>query len=605
MKPLSFIILLMLSPFVLARPLPASTAETMPLSEVRAGMKGEWETIVSGIKTERYGFEVVGIVPNFIGPKRSVILALATDASQILSGPVAGMSGSPCYIDGKLVGAYAYGYTWPKEQTLIGITPISYMLEAFEKEEQRHELARYSQVRSSSQDASFQERLAAWGDLERIEALLEGKAKAKTPEAREAALTPLPTPLFTSGISMQAMEPFAKALRALGLEPMAAPVGSADHLDASAIAPGSALAGVLVDGDFRMAAVGSVTWREGDQFLAFGHPFFGTGDVEIPAAPAEILTVVQSIPRSFKLGNIGPIVGSIQQDRLSAISGELGLIPAMTELSCAVTASDGVTRSYSGKMFRDRSLTPFITAIGIFQSLLGTMENADEQTLTLAAEYTIEGHEPFRMTRTVTGTSAPAQLAIEQWLLASLLMNNPFSEADIPSISFNIEQKLGREQTTLEAVRQLSGQVDAGEPWRLGLTLGRYLEEAERQSISVPIPEGTANEELTVFIGDAYAADRLQRGRSNRDITSFEGLLDALRGSRSNEKAYVLLLRPAPGLRIDGQEMPALPPSARLLLDSPRQDGTSVSSQWQTIWEDAIEFPGVFTGSHFIKLKVR
>lgn len=585
-------------------PTPGSTP-TMPLSEIKPGMKGEWETVINGSGMQRFHFEVVGVVPNFVGPKRPAILALATDASQILSGPVAGMSGSPCYIDGKLVGAYAYGFTWPKEQALIGITPIEDMFETIDKEAQRSDSPVASQTRRARPGASFQDRLAAWGDLDKVRALLAGKDASETATEGEAALTPLPTPLFASGISARALEPFAPALSALGLEPMAAPVGSAPDLDASALDAGAPLAGVLMDGDFRMAAVGTVTWRDGDTFLAFGHPFFGTGDVEIPAAPAEVLTVVQSVQRSFKLSNVGEIVGSIRQDRLTAVYGELGHMAPTTQVNYDVAASDGETRAYAGKMFRDRSMSPMLCAIGLFESLMGTMEFAEEQTLSLRATYAIEGQEPLVLERTGTGPSAAAGLAIEQWLLLSLLMDNPFAEPVITDIHFEVGQNLGWEETTLEAVRKLSGEARADRPWSLGLTLARYLQPSLQRTVDIPIPAGADGEDLTVFVGDATAADRLERGWSGASVTSFDGLLDYLRGSRSNDRAYVFLLRRAPGLRIDGQTLPALPPSARLLLDNERVATTADASQWQTLWEQALEVPGVFTGSYFLNLKVR
>ncbi len=577
----------------------------MPLAEIEPGMKGEWETVIDGTRTQRFGFEVVGVVPNFIGPKRPAILALATDASQILSGPVAGMSGSPCYIDGKLIGAYAYGFTWPKEQALIGITPIGDMFETLDKEAQRGDAPITAQAHRVLPGAGFQARLEAWCDLEKARALLTGMKAPERSAEGEAALSALPTPLFASGVSGRALEPFAPALSALGVEPMAAPVGSASGLDASSVAAGTALAGVLMDGDFRMAGVGTVTWREGDTFLAFGHPFFGTGDVEIPAAPAEVITVVQSVQRSFKLSNVGEVVGSIRQDRLTAISGELGRMAPTTPVSYRVAGSDGQTRDYSGRVFRDRSFSPLITAIGLFESLLSTMEFAEEQTLTLHVRYAIDGHEPLVMERTATGPSAAASLAIEQWLLLSLLMDNPFTEPVISDISFEIEQNLGWEETTLEAVRSLSGTAQPGQSWNLGLTLGRYLKEPLRESIAIPIPEGTDAENLTVFIGDADSADRLERGWSSGHISSFDGMLDFLRDSRSNEKAYVLLLRPASGLHIDGQDLPALPPSARMLMDNERVVTSNTTSRWQTLWEQAVEVPGVFSGSYFMKLNVR
>ena len=256
----------------------------LPLSEIKAGMRGEWHTVVSGTRIDSFPMEVVGIVENFIGPQRPVIICKALDATNILTGPVAGMSGSPVFIDGKLIGAYAYGFLWPKEQSLFGVTPIEDMLEV-----------------ESNYPPVFKH--AGTNGLTRAEAgadpqwLATPASAASLPPLAtlQSAMKPLPTPLFVSGVSERTLRKFAPQLAGLGLEVMQAPSGRASHNIDNDLKPGTPVAGVLMSGDFHFAGTGTVTWRKGNRILAFGHPFLQSGPAEMPMASAEILTVVQSV----------------------------------------------------------------------------------------------------------------------------------------------------------------------------------------------------------------------------------------------------------------------------------------------------------------------
>lgn len=592
----------------------AGAESHMPLDEVQPGMTGYWETVVSGTTVERFQFEVVGIVPHFIGPGRSAILARATEESQIVSGPVAGMSGSPCYIDGRLVGAYAYGYTWPKQQTLIGITPIADMMEAFDKERLRRDAestgkgARASSVGGGR--SSWLARAGALGDWEQAQALL---AAGRTgPEGTFHAtreilpgVQPLPTPFFTSGLSAGAWEPFTAAFEALGMVPMAgAGAGQAAGLTEADIGPGTALAGVLMDGDFRFAAVGTVTWREGDEVLAFGHPFMSMGDVSIPMAPAEVVVVVQSLARSFKLANVGPITGSLRQDRLSAVTGDIGKAAPLTPVSYRVLGADGVKRDYGGRLLQDRYFSPLLASVALLQTMRQTMETADDLTYRYRAVLEIEGGEVLEIRRTATGDRGPVALAMDQWLMLSLVTDNPFEEGRFESLEIDVEVSQGWELSSLGGLRVMSGEARSGEDFEVALLLNHYHGGMSRETVRVPIPRGLKGQELTLFVGDAAAANRLSGQASLYTVNSFEGLLNVLRGQRANDGIYLKLLRPMHGLRIEGESLPGLPPSVSLLMDNARNRQPVEQDTWLVLWETRLDAGGVFEGSHRMPVPV-
>ena len=386
----------------------------MPLSDIKPGMTGEWHTVVSGTRIDSFPMQVVGIAENFIGPQRPVIICKALDPTNIFTGPVAGMSGSPVFIAGKLIGAYAYGFTWPKQQALIGVTPIEAMLEV----ENGYPPA------SQFPGTNGQVRVVATADPQWLAAPTDG-ANLPSLATLQSAMKPLPTPLFVSGVSERTLKRFSPQLAALGLDVMQAPSGTVTHNIDNDLKPGSPLAGVLMSGDFHFAGTGTVTWRNGNRILAFGHPFLQSGPTEMPMASAEILTVVQSLARSFKLSNTGPVIGSIYQDRLTAIAGEIGRRVPTTHFEVQLQAPGGRERHFQAEMFQNQMFSPILSAIGLLESLYDTMESEEKQTIFMETTLEIEGHVPVKLSEAASGEDAAYLLAFRQRNLYESLLNNP------------------------------------------------------------------------------------------------------------------------------------------------------------------------------------
>ena len=303
--------------------------------------------VVSGTRIDSFPMEVVGVAENFIGPQRPVIICKGLDATNKLTGPVAGMSGSPVYIDGKLIGAYAYGFLYPKDQDLFGVTPIEDMLEVE---------SNYPPTSAPSGKSGLAQTEA--GPAPRWTTSPVLAAGLPSLETLQSTMKPVPTPLFVSGISERTLARFKSRIEEQGLELMQAPSGRATHDFDNDLKPGSAVSGVLMSGDFDFAGTGTVTWRHGNRILAFGHPFLQNGPIEMPMASAEILAVVQAVTRSFKLPNIGPVVGSIYQDRLTAIAGEIGRTSPTTHFELHLESVGGRERLFQGEMFEHERLPP-------------------------------------------------------------------------------------------------------------------------------------------------------------------------------------------------------------------------------------------------------
>ncbi|MEM9227265.1 MAG: hypothetical protein AAGA45_04800 [Verrucomicrobiota bacterium] len=570
---------------LVARAVEISTP-TMPIEEIKPGMQGEWKTVVKGTEVETFRFEVLGTARNYIGPERDVIIAKALDESQILSGPVGGMSGSPCFIDGKLIGAYAYGYTWPKEQAIIGITPIADMLETFGKEQHR----KTEDSSASPQIKTPPGQAAQWQAQ-------SGHAQLATLDL-ESVLQPLPTPLAISGFSAQTLSAFSEEMAERGLEPVQAPIGFTTELTSSSIDTASPVAGVLMSGDFSSAGVGTVTWREGDQVLAFGHPFFGFGDEEMPMAPAEIITVIQSVARSFKLSNVGPIVGTIYQDRLTAIAGEIGRMPRTTELSYTVRSPGEVERTFTGELYRSKIFSPLFAAMGLMESMLFTMEAGNEQTFYTTITLHLEDYEPIVMEQVGSGPNAARGVATQLMQAYGQLVDNPFASAEIKRVEADIRTVDSWVLGGLHGIQNLSGNLQPGDLMHLAITVNNFQDERSRHRVSIPIPEGTSGEELLIFVGDADAAERLEREQVAATVDSLDGIVDYLRKSRSNGNVYVKLLQRAQGLNLNGQRLDALPLSVRNLLSSRESPTMMTDNRYISLWETEISMPGRFDYSH-------
>lgn len=569
----------------------ADSTPIMPLSEIKPGMTGEWHTTVAGSRVDSFPMQVVGVAENFIGPQRPVIICKALDATNRFTGPVAGMSGSPVFIDGKLIGAYAYGFLWPKDQALIGVTPVEFMLEV----ETNYPPAAHPA------GANGMARGEAAADPHWLVAPAAG-ANLPSPATLQSVMRPLPTPLFVSGVSERALQKFAPRLAALGLDMMQAPSGRASHDIDNDPKPGQPLAGVLMSGDFDITGTGTVTWRNGNRILAFGHPFLQSGPADMPMASAEILTVVQSVQRSFKLSNTGPIIGTIYQDRLTAIAGEIGRKPDTTHFEVRLEAPGGKERLFQGEMFQNQMLTPTIAAISLLGSIYDSMESEEEQTLYLDSTLDIAGRKPVKLSDAATGEDAGYLLAINQLILYESLLGNPCEFPNVKSLTFHVRMVDGWKSSRVDSLEMDQNEIKPGGTLHAVIGLRNYRGEPSSIPVSVPIPVDLRASQVQLFVGDADAALRMDEPPRIPPQT-LDQVLDRLRLTRSHQNICVKLLQTAPGLSVEGKNLPDLPPSVVAQFASPNSNTEKATLSRITLWET--NFPAVGTFSGQITLPVR
>lgn len=557
--------------------LSAETApEIFPLSEVEVGQTGVWRSVVQGAEIREFELRILGVVDNFAGPNHPVILAEALDAENILSGPVAGMSGSPVYIDGRIAGAYAYGYVWPKEQAVIGITPIEQMLEIFDLPESPEHL-----------------RPAA--------AMTMARAGTSPDAPGTPQLQAVPSPLMFSGFSAVTVGTFREQLEDLGFVPSAAPVGGSDAIGLD-LRPGAPIAGVLMRGDFSAAATGTITWTDGQRLLAFGHPFLQAGAVELPLAGADIITVVRNLRSSFKLANIGPPEGRLFQDRLTGIAGERGEIPPMAGLRLSLETGSEESVEFGAELWPHPQFLPLLTAMALLEATNQTLYREDEQTLRLTGMLRLADGTELPLDARAAGAGAGQQLALGLLFRLRALVDNAFSPLGVADVEIAIEAVPGVRAAVLRQVELGTTRPRAGAKLPVRLRTMDYRGEGQTFSIDVPLPEHLVpGQEVELRVVDAAGANSLVRA-SRRSANAVGDLLADWRATRPEGFVYIFLTTGEQAPEIDGQSLPGLPPSIRATLGAAGTDFVVADGGLDVLWEGSVPVAGVFSGQDTITL---
>jgi len=493
---------------------PASP-EAMALSEVKAGQRGEVWTVFQGTRPEPFSVEVTGVVLNALGPGKSIILCRLTDPRVQDMGAVARMSGSPLYIDGKFAGALSY-------------------------QMQRFETVRYAGFTPAADMAEVAERVEPAPDPGRPAASLDpAPAPGASGEAGFRAMRPV---FALGGVSPRTASIMAPRFEALGLGIVA--VGgssqgqSAPAQPPAALRPGDAVSVALTTGDITLAGTGTVSRVDGNRVLAFGHPMLGTGDVQLPMCSAEVVAILPSTMESFKVANIGPVIGCISQDRLSAVSGTLGAGPEMTDVEVLTGHGGGPQRAIRFRVVRDKNLAPMIMLTGVVEAVLGS--NASESGEGFRIVSTVE----YSPTQQITRESVYAG---QQGFLAGLVdflgglsseVENPFEKALPRSVQFRVEQLESNPTVTVERFEVSRTLVRAGETLQVTLGWRNFQGAEESRVFDVAVDPSWTGKTLEVLVAPGRVLDELTgHGRMFRpgQLRSFDAYLGAMRESRPED----------------------------------------------------------------------
>lgn len=511
-------------------------APLISIDELHAGQTGIVWTVFQGNQPEPFSVEVTGVIRNALGPGKSLILCQLTDSRVQNMGAVAGMSGSPLYIDGKLAGALSYQIQKFETVRYAGFTPIADLLEV-------------------SQLDKGNNKVPTNGGFIPLEQESRGKNSSgnSAPSTRggndEGGFAPL-TPMFSlGGVAPSVAAMFGQEFHELGLNVTA--VGGSSGSDTTLpvaealkqLAPGAAVAVALATGDITLAGTGTVSRVDGNRILAFGHPLMSLGDVELPMAMADIIAILPSSLNSFKISNTGPVIGTISQDRLSAIYGEIGRTPEMLPIEVKTPR-----RTLHFSSVRHARLTPMIAAMGLSQAVLGSNENGMAEGFRICSTVTYPDGQKLNADAVYAGPqgfSAGLDGFIRR-LAAGL--RNPIADIFPASIAFEVEPLNRNPVATLDTVQLSRSRLTAGDTLTATLSVRDFQGEAAQQTVQVQIPPEWTGKKLEVIVASGDDLDKLA-GRpdavSVAQIRSFNAYLDLLRQERRSDGLYVAVVERA------------------------------------------------------------
>ncbi|MFQ5864682.1 MAG: SpoIVB peptidase S55 domain-containing protein [bacterium] len=584
----------------------------MPLSEIQPGMRGVAKTVFAGNKIEEFDLEILDIIPNFRA-KRSLILAKLIGDKVEKTGVVAGMSGSPVYIDGKLIGALSYRMGIFLKDPIAGITPIEEMLEITEREKYRsQELASNRGFDSKYLEMAVGVRETAWENF--IPAKFQ---KLKSIHTNASGISPLKLPLIFSGFENSIMELSAQIFDGLGFEMLQSggTISTTKEKNYDQLQPGSAFSLVIVEGDFGIQATGTVTYTDGDRVLGMGHPVFDSGAVGLPMGRAKIVTTVSSLMASTKISAHTDIVGTLHQDRTTGVLGVSGEMPKLIPVRMNLNSEFQEPVDFNFRLAEDRSihsLTPLIFRIVLFNAIESARLSSGDQTLLLEGQIKLRGKQNILLQNFFAG-GLPSTLVTDALeatgeisaILGSLLSNN-FELPKIESINLNFTSLHKKNLATVQRVEIDKSVVKPGDEITLAVTLKEYQGQEQRIRHSLRIPNDVTSKRISVFAGSGSALTQVEYRSAPQKFrpNSFNQLLELLKKRRKNNFLFFQIRLRDKGVLIKGEELPSLPPSIRAVMNSQKSSGNVISLRDRTLIEDSIQVNYSISGGRTVWLNV-
>lgn len=498
-----------------------ANAPLLGLDELKPGMQGQVWTVFRGTEPEPFAVEVTGVVRNALGPGKSLILCQLTDERVQKMGAVAGMSGSPLYIDGKLAGALSYQVQKFETVRYAGFTPIADLLE----------VGRKSEVLAARQT--------------------ENSGTLAGASANNDGFRPL-SPVFAfGGVAPRVVDWLKPQFAALGLQVSSlggSSAGETVQSDDKPLRAGDAVAVAVAAGDITLAATGTVSYVNGDQVIAFGHPMMSLGDVSLPMARAEIVTILPSNENSLKVANTGEIIGTVDQDRLSAVAGRIGPGPEMIPVEISVAPTDGKERSLNFRAVRHPQLTPLAIGTGAAQAVLGSNDAGFANGARLTAEFDFEGDEPVHTNMLFSGAQGVMQGLTDFTRDVATLLQNPYAAVFPSSIRVHVTPLPENPLTTLEYVQLSRNVVAPGETLVATIGWRDYQGNAGRKVVRIPVDADWQGKQLDLIVTSGTGLDQLT-GRNfvtaSTQLRSFPAYLDYVRQARSPEGLFVAVVERA------------------------------------------------------------
>ncbi len=568
-----------------------SQTQIMKVDDVHPGMKGVGYTVFEGMQPEPMGVTVLGVLRNLNGPKSDVVLVRLEGEKAQFTGVVAGMSGSPVYIDGKLLGAIAYRIGQFSKEPIAGITPIEQMLEINE----------------------FDSSMPAVGATTSAKPF--GATRTSTPgtdsnpiQSYAQYLQPIDAPFVFNGFNESAIKQFASNFAAAGITPVMGVGSASKEKQPEPLAPGSAVSAIMVRGDMDVAATCTVTYMDKDHLLACGHPLTQYGMVDMPMTKANVVATLASPLNAFKIVNTTEAVGAFVQDRHTGILGRFGREPEMIPVTLNIHGPSG-PREYHYEVLNNAKLTPLMMMATVYNALMGMNQYGEETTYRMNGKIHVTGFSDVRMTNMFSPVDAtPTAYAVAMSLGEHFgrIYDNPFETPTISGVNLEFDLERERHSAVLESARTDVTEARPGDEITIEAVLRPYRGERFVRRIPVRVPTSVPKGTLRILVSDAETLDRSHKsapGMSRRlDLNS---TIELLNKEHLNDHLYVSLLEANPQATVEDKVMPAVPLSVMNVMEGMRATQEMVVFNESAVNESSTPVGFVVNGAQIISLSIK
>jgi len=586
----------------------------MDVKDVRPGMVGIGHTVFDGTHVEEFKANILGVLENVIGPRRNLILARLEGGPLANTGVIAGMSGSPVYVDGKLIGAVSYALGSFSKEPIAGITPIAEMTDSTAQGSIRPAGARVKvefPLTREGLSSAFRKALS-WNRpfAERPnDSELSGLTSVAGLGGSQLGtlLRPIATPLVMSGFEPDLADLFGTAFRDQGFIPTGGSVAGM-HLGEKPyegpLKPGDAVGVMLVGGDLMLGGTGTVTHIDGDRVYAFGHPMYNLGPTEFPMTRAYVYTILPSLFSSMKLSTTGEVIGTVLQDRATAIAGRLGKGPRMIPISVALESTRVPKQTFHFTVANDPLFGPLMT----YASILNTLGSYERQfgaaTFSVKGSVKVQKHDAIAFDNLFAGDQSAVGAAAYIVGPMSALMGNDYEKIDIDGLDVTFGTTEEPKTATLERVWLDDPRPRAGRTVPLKVMFRTYRGDEVVRTLPIEIPHN-ANGSLSLLVSDGGRLGmNEQREARAPQPRSVDQIIKALNKGRRNNSLYIKLLGSDAGAVVNGELLSALPPSVLSVLEGDRNGGNFNPLHNATLGEWELPTEHAVTGSRTLTITV-
>ena len=593
----------------LAVGLPAQS-RFFPVDELRPGMVATGRTVFEGDRLDEFKVHIVGVLRNVIGTRRNLILAKLEGGPLAHTGVIAGMSGSPVYIDGRLVGAVSYSLGQFSKEPIAGITPIEEMIDAATIPGPRRQAARAElqmPLTPESLRASLRQAFSWVRPFADSPNDVRVFGDAGVNPGIGTMLRPIATPMTFGGFDPGVIDPIAEGFRDQGFVPVFAgsmqmPAGA--QRSAAPLRPGDPVGVALMSGDLELGATGTVTDVDGSKVYAFGHPFYNLGPTQFPMTRAYVHTLLPSLLSSMKIASTGEVIGTVQQDRFTTIAGTLGAGPQLIPIKLTLTSERGTRKTFNMAMVNDQLFTPLLAYVSILNTVTSYERQNGTASYVVRGSAAVKGHGNLAFEDLFTGDSASAGAAAYIVAPLNFILRNAFEDVELEGLNLEIDASEQARSATLERVWVDGTRIKSGTTIDLKILLRTYRGEGITRTVPVDIP-ANARGAVSIMVADAGRLSQFEARELQIQPLQTRGLpqmMRVLNSARKNNRLYVRLLNRDGGAVVRGESLAARPPSVLAVMEADRNGGSFSPLQSALLGEWEIATEHAVTGSRTLTL---